>query len=141
MGEFKHGRDSRVNAAYSGCHLYEEVVLGFPLPLRERDRVRGKVKATNLLIQTKSAVIVCSVYRREEKAVVQLSIDLLLVIALFALTLSIGGGLLSDATHLTAEEKRSHGLQQSNLLEFHPHSVENGLSISAYAGEKATYAY
>src|SRR5436190_21619071 len=30
--------------------------LGFPLPLRERDRVRGKAVATNLLIQTKSAV-------------------------------------------------------------------------------------
>jgi hypothetical protein len=40
---------------YSGLHLYE-VVLGFPLPLRERDRVRGKVMATSLLIQTKSAV-------------------------------------------------------------------------------------
>src|SRR5437764_629268 len=26
---------------YSGLHLYEEAVLGFPLPLRERDRVRG----------------------------------------------------------------------------------------------------
>src|SRR5207249_4332245 len=41
---------------YSGLHLYEEAVLGFPLPLRERDRVRGKAVATNLLIQTKSAV-------------------------------------------------------------------------------------
>src|SRR5213078_1320128 len=42
--------------AYSGLHLYEEAVLGFPLPLRERDRVRGKAVATQLLIQTKSAV-------------------------------------------------------------------------------------
>src|SRR5206468_979197 len=41
---------------YSGLHLYEEAVLGFPLPLRERDRVRGKAGATHLLIQTKSAV-------------------------------------------------------------------------------------
>src|SRR5204863_1555575 len=41
---------------YSGLHLYEEAVLGFPLPLRERDRVRGKAVATNLRIQTKSAV-------------------------------------------------------------------------------------
>src|SRR5947199_8079695 len=41
---------------YSGLHLYEEAVLGFPLPLRERDRVRGKAVATHLLIQTKSAV-------------------------------------------------------------------------------------
>src|SRR5437773_1786464 len=44
------------HAAYSGLHLYEEAVLGFPLPLRERDRVRGKAVATHLLIQTKSAV-------------------------------------------------------------------------------------
>ena len=36
--------------------MHEEAVLGFPLPLRERDRVRGKGVATNLLIQTKSAV-------------------------------------------------------------------------------------
>src|SRR5439155_26485579 len=42
---------------YSGLHLYEEAVLGFPLPLRERDRVRGKAVATNLLSQTKSAVM------------------------------------------------------------------------------------
>ena len=42
---------------YSGLHLYEEAVLGFPLPLRERDRVRGKAVATHLLIQTKSAVV------------------------------------------------------------------------------------
>src|SRR2546423_10882035 len=42
--------------SYSGLHLYEEAVLGFPLPLRERDRVRGKAVATHLLIQTKSAV-------------------------------------------------------------------------------------
>ena len=42
---------------YSGLHLYEEAVLGFPLPLRERDRVRGKAGATHLLIQTKSAVV------------------------------------------------------------------------------------
>src|SRR5436190_23646345 len=41
---------------YGGLHLYEEAVLGFPLPLRERDRVRGKAVTTNLLIQTKSAV-------------------------------------------------------------------------------------
>src|SRR5436190_20733418 len=49
------------HAAYSGLHLYEEAVLGFPLPLRERDRVRGKAVATHLLIQTKSAVGVCEV--------------------------------------------------------------------------------
>src|SRR6266446_1569078 len=42
--------------AYSGLHLYEEIVLGFPLPLRERDRVRGKGSATSLLIQTKNAL-------------------------------------------------------------------------------------
>jgi hypothetical protein len=36
--------------------LYEEVVLGFPLPVWERDRVRGKVVAPNLLTQMKSAV-------------------------------------------------------------------------------------
>ena len=36
--------------------LCEEVVLGFPLPVWERDRVRGKVAATNLLTQMKSAV-------------------------------------------------------------------------------------
>ena len=41
---------------YSGLHLYEEAVLGFPLPLRERDRVRGKGTATSLLIQTKNAL-------------------------------------------------------------------------------------
>src|SRR5947208_16081531 len=41
---------------YSGLHLYEEIVLGFPLPLRERDRVRGKGAATSLLIQTKNAL-------------------------------------------------------------------------------------
>src|SRR5947207_7321648 len=46
----------RAGFNYSGLHLYEEAVLGFPLPLRERDRVRGKAVATNLLIQTKSAV-------------------------------------------------------------------------------------
>jgi hypothetical protein len=38
-------------------HLYEELVLGFPLPLRERDRERGKEAAMNLLIQTKNAVV------------------------------------------------------------------------------------
>src|SRR5881397_2307443 len=43
-------------SAYSGLHLYEEIVLGFPLPLRERDRVRGKGAATSLLIQTKNAL-------------------------------------------------------------------------------------
>src|SRR5947207_10284807 len=48
--------DHQKHAAYSGLHLYEEAVLGFPLPLRERDRVRGKAGATHLLIQTKSAV-------------------------------------------------------------------------------------
>ena len=48
--------DHQKHAAYSGLHLYEEAVLGFPLPLRERDRVRGKAVATNLFIQTKSAV-------------------------------------------------------------------------------------
>src|SRR5947199_4389528 len=47
---------------YSGLHLYEEAILGFPLPLRERDRVRGKAVATNLLIQTKSAVLWGSCY-------------------------------------------------------------------------------
>src|SRR5438874_12723673 len=47
----------RAGFNYSGLHLYEETVLGFPLPLRERDRVRGKVVATHLLIQTKSAVV------------------------------------------------------------------------------------
>jgi hypothetical protein len=36
--------------------LYEEVFPGPPLPLRERDRVRGKRAATSLLIQTKNAV-------------------------------------------------------------------------------------
>jgi hypothetical protein len=36
--------------------LYEEVVLESPLPLWERDRVRGKVATTSLLIQAKSAV-------------------------------------------------------------------------------------
>src|SRR5437773_3315749 len=41
---------------YSGLHLYEEIVLGFPPPLRERDRVRGKGAATSLLIQTKNAL-------------------------------------------------------------------------------------
>src|SRR5216117_3830777 len=41
---------------YSGLQLYEEIVLGFPLPLRERDRVRGKGAATSLLIQTKNAL-------------------------------------------------------------------------------------
>ena len=41
---------------YSGLHLHEEVVFGFPLPLRERDRVRGKGTVTNLFIQAKSAV-------------------------------------------------------------------------------------
>jgi hypothetical protein len=35
--------------------LYEEVALGFLLPQGERARMRGKVAATNLLIQTKSA--------------------------------------------------------------------------------------
>jgi hypothetical protein len=35
---------------------YEEVVLGSPLPLWERDRVRGKGATTDLLIQTKNAV-------------------------------------------------------------------------------------
>src|SRR5437773_11965303 len=42
---------------YSGLHLYEEIVFGSPLPLRERDRVRGKGAATSLLIQTKNALI------------------------------------------------------------------------------------
>src|SRR5947207_12039758 len=42
--------------AYSGLHLYEEIVLGFPLPQGERDRVRGKGAATSLLIQTKNAL-------------------------------------------------------------------------------------
>ena len=50
------GSVSFVPRLYSGLHLYEEAVLGFPLPLREKDRVRGKAVATNLLIQTKSAV-------------------------------------------------------------------------------------
>src|SRR5439155_21564130 len=50
-------RGGRVSILYSGLHLYEEAVLGFPLPLRERDRVRGKAVATHLLIQTKSAVV------------------------------------------------------------------------------------
>jgi hypothetical protein len=36
--------------------LHEEIILGFPLPLRERDRVRVKVGETSLLTQTKSAV-------------------------------------------------------------------------------------
>src|SRR5437773_11099314 len=41
---------------YSGLQLYEEIIFGFPLPLRERDRVRGKGAATSLLIQTKNAL-------------------------------------------------------------------------------------
>jgi hypothetical protein len=36
--------------------LYEEVVFGSPLPLRERDRVRGKEEKAYPLIQTKIAV-------------------------------------------------------------------------------------
>src|SRR5436190_19585124 len=44
-------------APYSGLQLYVEIVLGFPLPLRERDRVRGKGTATSLLIQTKNALV------------------------------------------------------------------------------------
>src|SRR5947207_6439470 len=43
-------------SAYIGLHLYEEIILGFPLPLRERDRVRGKGAATSLLIQAKNAL-------------------------------------------------------------------------------------
>src|SRR5207247_503893 len=58
---------------YSGLHLYEEAVLGFPLPLRERDRVRGKAVATNLLIQTKSAVACVSCSLR--KAARQTALD------------------------------------------------------------------
>ena len=46
----------QVYQRYSSLHLYEEVILGFPLPLWERDRVRGKVTVTSLFIQTKSAV-------------------------------------------------------------------------------------
>jgi hypothetical protein len=37
--------------------LYEEEILGFPLPLRERDRVRGKIAGTSLSIQTKNVGI------------------------------------------------------------------------------------
>src|SRR5438093_12621489 len=48
--------------AYSGLHLYEEIVLGFPRPWRERDRVRGKGAATSLLIQTKNALVYYRVY-------------------------------------------------------------------------------
>jgi hypothetical protein len=59
-----------VKLAYSGLHLHEEVVFGFPLPLWERDRVRGKATATNLLIQAKSAV-------NREKPATYLASDLL----------------------------------------------------------------
>src|SRR5438034_10169057 len=52
----QRGPVSSAAGGYSGLHLYEEIVLGFPLPLRERDRVRGKGAATSLLIQTKKAL-------------------------------------------------------------------------------------
>jgi hypothetical protein len=42
---------------YGGLQLYEEVILGFPLPVWERDRVRGKVAAKDLLVQPKSTGI------------------------------------------------------------------------------------
>jgi hypothetical protein len=41
---------------HGSVHLCEEVILGFPLPLWERDRVRGKVAATSLFNQTKNRV-------------------------------------------------------------------------------------
>src|SRR5262245_63623986 len=48
--------ERRVSLAILQRFAYEEVDFGSPLPLRERDRVRGKGTATRLLIQTKTAV-------------------------------------------------------------------------------------
>src|SRR5438034_11513769 len=64
-----------VTADYSGLHLYEEAVLGFPLPLRERDRVRGKAVATNLLIQTKSAVMLAGPPEGRSQTSCQVGLD------------------------------------------------------------------
>jgi hypothetical protein len=41
---------------YSGLHLSEEVVFASPLPLWERDRVRGNEEKASLFIQTKVAI-------------------------------------------------------------------------------------
>jgi hypothetical protein len=42
--------------AYSDLHLYEEIVFGSPLPLREGGRVRGSEEKVYLLSQTKIAI-------------------------------------------------------------------------------------
>jgi hypothetical protein len=44
--------------SYSSLPLYEESALGFPLPLWERDRVRGETRRKNMFTQGKAAVSV-----------------------------------------------------------------------------------